>query len=68
MIDFENAINWVSDMYQALQSIYNQLFIDYVVRNPLFKYSPDSAFDSPLFTTKLEEYLRNYGLPGSGLR
>ena len=52
-------------MYQALQNIYNQLYIEYVVRNPLFKYSPDSAFDCPLFTTKLEEYLRNYNSPAA---
>ena len=46
------------DMYQALQYIYSHLFVDYVVKNPLFKYNPDEPFNCPLFTTKLEEYLR----------
>ena len=45
-------------MYQALQYIYSHLFVDYVVKNPLFKYNPDEPFNCPLFTTKLEEYLR----------
>ena len=48
----------VPDMYQSLQHVYNNIFIDCVVRNPLFKYNPDEAFNCPLFTGKLEEYLR----------
>jgi Sybindin-like family len=46
------------DMYQALQYIYTHLFVDFVVKNPLFKYNPDEPFNSPLFSSKLEEYLR----------
>jgi trafficking protein particle complex subunit 1 len=60
--------NWIvtdslpADMYQALQYIYSHLFVDYVVKNPLFKYNPDEPFSCPLFTTKLEEYLRTPNL------
>ena len=48
----------VADMYQALHHIYSNIFIECVVRNPLFKYNPDEPFNCPLFTAKLEEYLR----------
>ena len=48
----------MADMYQALQYIYTHLFVDFVVKNPLFKYNPNEPFNSPLFSTKLEEYLR----------
>ena len=52
----------VPDLYQVLQHIYNGIFIETVVRNPLLKYHPDFPFDCPLFTMKLEEYLRSQGL------
>lgn len=45
------------DLYPNLQHIYHNIFVDCIVRNPLYSYDPDQPFDSPLFNTRLEEYV-----------
>ena len=46
------------DLYQSLQHIYSQLFVECVVRNPLYRYNPNEACQCPLFERKLEEYVK----------
>ena len=50
-------------MYQILQYIYSQLYVEYVSRNPLYRRGPDDSIDDcELFTMKVEEYLRSLNL------
>ena len=58
---FSTLYSNLTDMYQSLLHIYSHIFVDFVVKNPLFRYNPDEPFNCPLFTTKLEEYLRTPG-------
>lgn len=45
------------DLYHNLEHIYSNIFTEFVARNPLFSYDPDQPFDSPIFNSKLEEYI-----------
>ena len=45
------------DLYEALKHIYSNIYVECVTRNPLYSYSTDLPIDSPLFLSKVEEYL-----------
>ena len=47
------------DMQQHLQSIYSNVFVECVTRNPLYKFVPDEPISSPLFEKRLEEYVKS---------
>eukprot|EP01041_Mallomonas_annulata_P002262 gene2262-4399_t len=49
----------VSDLYQSLQYVYAQIFVECVVKNPLYRYHPDEPVNCPLFEKRLEEYIRS---------
>ncbi|CAE7634167.1 trappc1-1 [Symbiodinium microadriaticum] len=46
------------DLYHNLQHIYNNIFVECVIRNPLYRHCPHDAIDCPLFEKKLEDYVR----------
>jgi len=48
----------IPDLYQSLQYIYSNIYVDCVIKNPLYRFSPDDLIDCPLFNTKLEEYIK----------
>lgn len=62
-----NTGNDIPDQYQTLKHVYTNIYIEYVLRNPLYMFSIDSPIDSPLFEKKVDEYLRSGrgALPGS---
>lgn len=48
---------------QVFDHIYSTLYVDYVVRNPLYRrQNPDEPISSPIFQSKLEEYLVSQNL------
>ena len=49
----------VLDMYYNLQHIYNNIYVEATIRNPLYRHKPGEVIDSPLFEKKLEEYIRS---------
>ncbi len=44
-------------MYNTLQHIYSNIYIECVARNPLYNYNVNDPITCPLFAAKLEEYL-----------
>jgi hypothetical protein len=46
------------DLYNVLRHIYAHIFIEYVAKNPLYRYRPDEPLNCPLFVNKMEEYLK----------
>eukprot|EP01040_Poterioochromonas_malhamensis_P001553 gene1553-1644_t len=51
----------VPDLYGSLQHIYSNIFVEYIVRNPLYHFKVDEPLNCPLFVAKVEEYL--FSLP-----
>jgi len=47
----------IVDLYQHLHYIYSQIYVDCIARNPLYRHKLDEPLKSPLFVSKLEEYL-----------
>ena len=47
----------VGDIQDVLRRIYARIYVEYVVRNPLYRFGDNIA--SELFTTKLDEYVQN---------
>eukprot|EP00428_Durinskia_dybowskii_P077209 CAMPEP_0170361260 /NCGR_PEP_ID=MMETSP0117_2-20130122/3714_1 /TAXON_ID=400756 /ORGANISM="Durinskia baltica, Strain CSIRO CS-38" /LENGTH=116 /DNA_ID=CAMNT_0010615619 /DNA_START=108 /DNA_END=458 /DNA_ORIENTATION=+ len=47
----------IPDLHTHLQYVYSQIYVECVARNPLYHHKPDEPFKSPLFVTRLEEYL-----------
>jgi hypothetical protein len=47
---------WI-DLYNALQNVYSNIFIDFVARNPLYNFKNDEPISCPLFAAKVDEYL-----------
>lgn len=45
------------DLYQTLNQIYSQIFIECVCRNPLYQHTPDTPIKCPLFVKKLDEFM-----------
>jgi len=45
------------DLYEALKYIYSNIYVECVTRNPLYSYNSELPIDSPLFMSKVEEYL-----------
>ena len=46
----------VGDLREALQHIYSAIYVEYVVKNPLYK--PGEKFESELFTKHLNNFVR----------
>jgi hypothetical protein len=46
-----------SDLYQSLQYIYNNIYVECVTRNPLYRHNPNDKIDCPLFIKRLEDYV-----------
>jgi hypothetical protein len=44
-------------MYANLQYIYVNIIVECILRNPLYRYQPDTVYNCPLFEKKLEEYI-----------
>ena len=53
---YNSVVSWI-DLYNNLQYIYSSIFIDYIQRNPLYKYTGNEVINCPLFAAKVEEYL-----------
>lgn len=51
-----NTDNNAQDMRELLQQIYSQVFVEYVVKNPLSKLS--EPIQSELFKTKLDAFVK----------
>ena len=49
--------SFTADLHTHLQYVYSQIYVECVARNPLYHHKPDEPFKSPLFVTRLEEYL-----------
>ena len=47
----------VSDLYSNLLYIYSNIYVEFVVRNPLYRALPDQPITCALFETRLEEYV-----------
>lgn len=47
----------VGDIQDVLRRVYAKIFVEYVVRNPLYR--PGEPVDSELFSAKLDEYIQN---------
>mmetsp|Transcript_22117 Transcript_22117/g.32213 ORF Transcript_22117/g.32213 Transcript_22117/m.32213 type:complete len:140 (+) Transcript_22117:76-495(+) len=45
------------DLYHNLQHIYSSIFVECVIRNPLYRHQPNQVISCPLFEKKLEEYI-----------
>jgi len=51
---------YTPDMYYNLQHIYNNIYVESTIRNPLYRHKPGEMIDSPLFEKKLEEYIKTF--------
>lgn len=47
-------------MYFNLQHIYNNIYVESTIRNPLYRHKPGEVIQSPLFDEKLELYMKNF--------
>lgn len=50
------------DLYQTLQHLYTNIYVEYIARNPLYRRGPDDPINCPLFISKIEECLRAQSL------
>ena len=46
-----------SDLYQSLQSIYCNIYIDCISKNPLYKFNPNQKIECALFSKRLDEFI-----------
>jgi len=49
------------DLYTSLQHVYSNIFVDCVIRNPLYRYNPDETCECQLFEKRLEDYIKGLG-------
>lgn len=47
-------------MNEVLKTIYSQLYVEHVVKNPL--YIPNTRFESDVLTEQLNTFMKKYGL------
>jgi hypothetical protein len=44
-------------LYSNLLYVYSNIYVEYVVRNPLYRDKPDEPITCSLFESRLEEYI-----------
>uniref|UniRef100_A0A7S2RBL8 Trafficking protein particle complex subunit n=1 Tax=Rhizochromulina marina TaxID=1034831 RepID=A0A7S2RBL8_9STRA len=53
-----NTDTATTDLRQNLQHIYSEIFVEYVLKNPLFDPMTSTSIEIPLFDSNLSEYIQ----------
>ena len=58
-------LNYDIDLYQHLQNIYLNVYVECITRNPLYRYNAGQYIQSSIFDKRLEDYLKSANLKNS---